>query len=64
MTSVTAIPRWLVICSCGWGRECISEWAAQSVSRLHQQLGDVGVEHMTQIEAPDDSKGGDQLTLV
>jgi len=28
MTSLT--PRWLVICSCGWGRECISRWAAES----------------------------------
>jgi hypothetical protein len=34
----TGKPRWLVTCSCGWGRECLSEWAAQSVSRLHHQL--------------------------
>jgi hypothetical protein len=63
MTSVTT-KRWLVTRSCGWGCECISEWAAQSVSRLHQQLGDVGVEHVTHVEAPDDAKGGDQLPLA
>ena len=56
--------RWLVTCSCGWGRECSSEWAAQSVSKLHRQLGNVGVEHVAQIEAPDNSKSGEQLPLV
>jgi hypothetical protein len=61
--SVTA-KRWLVTCSCGWGRECISEWAAQTVSRLHQQLADVGAEHTTQIEPPDNVKDGGQLPLV
>lgn len=57
-------PRWLVTCSCGWGRECSSAWAGESVSRLHQQLGDVGVEHATQIEAPEGPKSGEQLPLV
>ena len=33
--------RWLVTCSCGWGREASSDWAANAVSRLHQQLADV-----------------------
>jgi len=42
-----AKPRWLVTCSCGWARECISDWAAESVSKLHPQLGDVGVDHKT-----------------
>jgi hypothetical protein len=32
--------RWLVTCSCGWTRDCSSEWAAQSASRPHQRLGD------------------------
>jgi hypothetical protein len=67
LTSVEMRPSnspWLVTCSCGWGRECLSAWAAESVSRLHQQLGDVGVEHVTQIEAPDDPKSGQQLPLV
>ncbi len=67
LTSVGMRPskrHWLVVCSCGWGRECSSAWAAESVSRLHQQLGDVGVEHATQIEAPEGSKSGEQLPLV
>jgi hypothetical protein len=55
---------WLATCSCGWDREASSEWAANAVSRLHRQLGDVGVEHVTHVEAPNDAKGGDQLTLV
>jgi hypothetical protein len=61
---VTGGLRWLVTCSCGWGREASSEWAANAVSCLHRQLGDVGVEHVTHVEAPNDAKGGDQLTLV
>lgn len=56
-------PRWLVTCSCGWGRECVSAWAAESVSRLHQQLGEVGVEHVMQIEEPE-GPAGKQLLLV
>jgi hypothetical protein len=40
-------PRWRVVCSCGWERKCVSEWAAESVSRLHQQLGVLRVEHAT-----------------
>jgi hypothetical protein len=55
---------WLVTCSCGWGRECSSAWAAESVSKLHQQLGDVGVEHVTHVEIPDNLKDGQQLPLV
>jgi hypothetical protein len=55
--------RWLVTCSCGWGRECVSAWAAESVAKLHQQLGEVGVEHATTIERPD-SPTGEQLRLV
>ena len=60
---MTGASPWLVVCSCGWERECSSEWAARSVSKLHPQLGDVGVEHVTQIEVPDDSKSGEQLPL-
>jgi hypothetical protein len=47
LTSVGVSPskrHWLVLCSCGWGRECSSEWAAQSVSRLHRQLGHLDVD--------------------
>ena len=61
---MTLKPRWLVLCSCGWDRECISEWAAESVSRLHKQLGAAGVEHSTHVEYPHDSSGGEQLPLV
>jgi hypothetical protein len=55
------VAHWLVTCSCGWGRECISEWAAQSVSRLHQQVAEVGAEHTTQIGSLDNLKDGGQL---
>jgi len=58
------IPERLVICSCGWTRERSSERVAESVSRLHQQLGDVGVEHATRIEAPEGPRRGEQLPLV
>ena len=49
---------WLITCSCGWGREAFSEWAANAVSRLHKQLADVGTEHIAQVEGP-----GQQLSL-
>ena len=49
---MTDMPSWLVTCSCGWGREALSEWAANAVSRLHQQLAEVGPEHVTQLEGP------------
>jgi len=54
---------WLVTCSCGWGREASSEWAAKSISKLHPQLADVGTEHLTQMEKPDQHRVGEQLTL-
>ena len=41
---------WLVLCSCGWERECPSEWAARSVSKLHPQLGPMDVAHVTRVE--------------
>ena len=55
--------RWLVTCSCGWERECSSEWAAHSVSKLHPQLGPTDVDHATRIEGPANSSRGAQLTL-
>ena len=55
---------WLVTCSCGWGRECVSSWAAESVSKLHQQFGELGVEHVTQVEGPEGATSGEQLPLV
>jgi len=63
---VTVKPRWLVTCSCGWERECVSEWAAGSASKLHRHLGAVGVEHATHVEGPatGDHGSGEQLPLV
>jgi hypothetical protein len=49
--------RWLVTCSCGWERECSSEWAARSASKLHQQLGPPDVKHAIRIEAPQPPPG-------
>jgi hypothetical protein len=40
---------WLVTCSCGWERECSSEWAARSVSKLHPQLAPMDVAHVTRV---------------
>jgi hypothetical protein len=57
-------PSWLVICSCGWERECSSEWAARSVSKLHPQLAPVDVAHVTRVEGPGDAAGAQQLTLT
>ena len=62
LTSVGRRP-WLVTCSCGWERECSSEWAAQSVSKRHQKLGSAGVEHVTRIDGPSAPTDGGQLTL-
>jgi hypothetical protein len=45
-------PRWLVTCSCGWDRACVSEWAAKSVSKLHGQLGEVGVDEAALLIGP------------
>jgi hypothetical protein len=45
-------------------RLCVSAWAAESVSKLHQQLGNVGVEHVTQTEGPAGPKSAEQLPLV
>ena len=61
---MTDKPSWLVSCSCGCTREAISEWAANSISKLHPRLAQAGVEHVTRVGAPDDSAGGQQLTLA
>jgi hypothetical protein len=60
----TGKPRWLVICSCGWERETVSEWAARSVSKLDPQLAPMDVAHVTRVERPEDNAGGQQLTLT
>jgi len=60
----TGEPRWLVTCSCGWGRECLSAWASESVSKLHPQLAPMDVAHVTRVEGPDNGAVGQQLTLT
>jgi hypothetical protein len=55
---VTAKP-WLVTCSCGWERECSSEWAAQSISKLHPQFASMDVAHVTRVEGPGEGPGRD-----
>ena len=63
MTSVT-LGAWLVTCSCGWGREASSGWAANAVSRLHQQLADAGTAHVTQLEGRgSEQRVGEQLSF-
>jgi hypothetical protein len=57
-------PRWRVTCSCGWERECSSEWAARSVSKLHPQLAPMDVMHATRIDGSDGDAGGQQLSLT
>jgi hypothetical protein len=56
--------RWLVICSCGWEREASSRWAADSLTKLHRQLGREGVEHVTRVAVSEDLPGGSQLPLI
>ena len=41
---------WLLTCSCGWSRECISQWAAESVAKLHPSLSRPGTGHTITIE--------------
>jgi hypothetical protein len=60
----TGRPRWLVICSCGWERATVSEWAARSASKLHPQLAPMDVVHVTRVDGPDDIADGQQLTLT
>ena len=56
---------WLVICSCGWEREAVSEWAAKSLCKLHPQLAAMDVAHVTRVQGPDRVVSGDQqLTLT
>jgi hypothetical protein len=52
-----------VTCPCGWSREASSEWAANAVSRLHQQLADVSMKHVTEVEGPGHHQTGEQLRL-
>jgi hypothetical protein len=55
---------WRVMCSCGWERECSSEWAARSVAKLHPQRAPMDVAHVTRVERPDTGAGERQLALT
>jgi hypothetical protein len=56
---------WLVTCSCGWTRECVSRWAAESVAKLHPKLGGAGIAHTVTIEGPPaEDSDGPQLPLI
>lgn len=54
------MPEWRVTCSCGWERECVSEWAAQAARKLHLQFAPMDVAHTTRVEGPDRGAGGTQ----
>jgi len=43
---------WLLTCSCGWTRECSSQWAAENVAKLHPKLGEAGTAHTVRVEEP------------
>jgi hypothetical protein len=45
-------------------RETLSQWAAESVSRLHPQLAPTSEERATRVAGPDDGGGERQLTLT
>jgi hypothetical protein len=65
MADSSASPaRWLVLCSCAWERECSSEWAARSVSKLHSQLAPMDVPHVTTVNGPGEGAGPQQLSLT
>jgi len=54
-----------VTCSRGWGRECSSRWAAESVAKLHPRLSPPGTEHTLTIEGPPaEARGQGELTLT
>ena len=58
-------PQWLVTCSCGWSRECASEWAARSVAKLHPRLSVPGIQQTITIEEPPaDAPPGTQFPLI
>jgi hypothetical protein len=58
--------RWFVTCSCGWGRECVSQWAAESVANLHPRLSVPGTQYSLTIEQPPnpDARGQSGLPLI
>jgi hypothetical protein len=61
---VTTKPHWLVTCSCDWGREASSAWAATAIGKLHaRHLAVPGTEHTITIEEPPNPKAPRQPEL-
>jgi hypothetical protein len=56
-------PHWFLTCSCGWSRECISRWAAESVAKLHPRLSGPGTQHTITIEEPPNPQAPGQPDL-
>ena len=55
-------PLWLVICSCGDERECISAGAVTATAKLHVvHLGDEAVKHVVTVKNPPEAGGQLQL---
>jgi hypothetical protein len=42
----------------------VSEWAAQSLSKLYPQLAAMDVAHVTRVEVPDQPSAAQQLALT
>ena len=55
---------WLVTCSCGWERECSSEWAAAVSKQTPSAARPMDAAHVTRVEGPDTGAGERQLTLT
>ncbi len=53
----------IVVCSCGWTRECSSRWAAESAAKLHPRLAPPGPAHTLTIEGPPGSDARRQPDL-
>ena len=50
-------PRWLLTCSHGLGKQCVSAWQAQAAAKLHQRLGELDVKHTVRVEVPETPRG-------
>jgi hypothetical protein len=58
-------PPWRVVCSCGWERDCSSEWAAQTACKVHPRLAPMNVSHVTRVEGQEGGAvGPQQLSLT
>ena len=52
------MPEWLVTCSCGWTRDCSSQWAAESVAKLHPKIAAPAAVHTVSVDPPSDQDLG------